>query len=126
VPTGPAPQAAPSNATPSAVPAAAPATAPAPGPVDRATVDASGEAKTLNFADLPPAIRQEIPHMSVSVHAYSSQPKNRLVTIDDHMLHEGDSVAPGLKLEQITSDGLIFSYKGYRFRRSVKEIVGNH
>jgi general secretion pathway protein B len=125
-PASPAPQLTPPLATPSQVPAAAPAAVPAPSPVDRATVDASSEAKTLNFAELPPAIQQEIPRMSISVHAYSSQPKNRLVTIDDRMLHEGDSVAPGLRLVQITPDGLIFSFKGYRFRRSVKEIVGNH
>jgi general secretion pathway protein B len=117
-----APILAPTNPAPQLAPPAAPALS----PVDRATVDASGEAKTLNFADLPPSIQQEIPRLSVSVHAYSSQPKNRLVTIDDRMLHEGENVVPGLKLEQITPDGLIFSYKGYRFRRSVKEIVGNH
>ena len=29
-------------------------------------------------------------------------------------------VAPGLKLEQITPDGMIFSYKGYRFSRGVR------
>jgi general secretion pathway protein B len=125
-PASPAPQTAPVYATPARLPATAPASLPPPGTVDRATMDASGEAKTLDFADLPPAIRQEIPRMAVSVHAYSSQPKNRLVTIDDHMLHEGDNVAPGLKLEQITPDGLIFSFRSYRFRRSVKEIVGSH
>jgi general secretion pathway protein B len=102
-----------------------PTSAPAISPVDRATVDATGDAKTLNFADLPPAIRQEFPRMTISVHAYSSQPKNRLVTIDDHLLHEGDSAGAGITLEQITADGMIFSYKGYRFRRSVKDIVNS-
>lgn len=99
--------------------------APALSAVDKATVDATGEAKTLNFNELPMAIQQEIPHLAVSVHAYSSEPKKRLVTIDDRMLHEGDTAGPGLKLEQITADGMIFSYKGYRFRRSVRDIVNN-
>jgi general secretion pathway protein B len=125
-PAAPTSTAAPSSAV--APPAPAPAATPASslGPVDKATVDATGETKTLNFSELPAALQQELPRMSVSVHAYSSQPKNRLVTIDDHMLHEGDSVAPGLRLEQITPDGMIFSYKGYRFRRSVKDMVGSH
>ena len=122
----PAPQAVALPATTAPAVAVASPPTPAPGAVDKATVDASGEAKTLNFGDLPPSIQMELPRMSVSVHAYSSQPKNRLVTIDDRMLHEGDTVVAGLRLEQITPDGLIFSYKGFRFRRSVKEIVGNH
>jgi hypothetical protein len=36
------------------------------------------------------------------------------------MLREGEHVVPGLKLEQITPDGMIFGYKGYSFRRGVK------
>jgi hypothetical protein len=36
------------------------------------------------------------------------------------MLHEGEYVASGLRLEQITPDGMIFSYKGYRFSRGVR------
>jgi hypothetical protein len=29
-------------------------------------------------------------------------------------------VVPGLELEEITPDGMIFGYKGYRFHRGVK------
>ena len=58
--------------------------------------------------------------MTVSVHAYSGNPKDRLVGINNRMLREGDELAPGLKLEQITSEGMIFGYKGYSFRRGVK------
>jgi hypothetical protein len=36
------------------------------------------------------------------------------------MLQEGEDLAPGIRLEQITPDGMIFSYKGYRFRRGVQ------
>jgi general secretion pathway protein B len=127
----PKPIVAPAITTPAQAPlpniavVAPPAPAPAISTVDRATIDASSEAKTLNFAELPPAIQQEIPRMSISVHAYSSQPKSRLVTIDDRPLHEGDNAGPGLRLEQITPDGMIFSYKGYRFRRSVQDVVNN-
>jgi general secretion pathway protein B len=76
--------------------------------------------KLLVMADLPPAIRQELPTMSIAVHAYSSNPKDRLVSINNRMLREGDILQPGLGLEQITPDGMIFSYKGYRFIRGVR------
>ena len=58
--------------------------------------------------------------MTISVHAYSANPTDRLVGINNRMLREGAEVVPGLKLEQITPEGMIFGYKGYSFRRGVK------
>ena len=101
--------------------AAARATAPAPEqPVDIAAADAKSEQPVISMADLPPQIRETLPAMSVSVHGYSDKPEARLVGINYKILREGDSVVPGLELQQITPDGMIFSYKGYRFRRGVK------
>ena len=71
------------------------------------------------MSDLPPAIQQEIPPMSISVHAYSPRPNDRMVSINDRLLREGGTVPPGLTLNEITPDGMIFSYKGYRFRRGL-------
>ena len=76
-------------------------------------------AEVLAMAELPLAIQQELPSMSISVHAYSSKARERLVGINGRLLHEGENAAPGLKLEQITPDGMILSYKGYTFRRGV-------
>ena len=42
-----------------------------------------------------------------------------MVGINDRLVQEGQYLADGLKLEQITPDGLIFSYKSYRFRKSL-------
>jgi len=74
----------------------------------------------MAMADLPLAIQQELPPMSISVHAYSGKAGERLVGINGRLLHEGEDVAPGLRLEQITPDGMILSYKGYSFRRGVR------
>ena len=73
----------------------------------------------MALADLPVAIQQELPHMSISVHAYSGKSADRLVSVNDRLLREGDEVAPGLRLVQITPDGMVLSYKGYSFRRGV-------
>jgi general secretion pathway protein B len=98
--------------------AAAPRRTPAP-PVDTAA-DAAGVPTVISMAELPPSVRQELPAMTISVHAYSDNPAARLVGINNRILREGDSVVTGLKLEQITPDGMIFGYKGYRFSRGVK------
>jgi general secretion pathway protein B len=89
-------------------------------PVDDAAADDADEQAVMAMAELPDSVRKELPPMRISVHAYSDNPAARLVGIDNRILREGDSVVPGLRLEQITPDGMIFSYREYRFRRGVK------
>jgi len=78
------------------------------------------EPRVMRMGELPESIRHELPDMHVSLHLYSTRPGNRFVSIDNRMLQEGADVAPGLKLERITPEGMVFSYKGYRFRRGVQ------
>ena len=76
--------------------------------------------KVMTIGELPASIRQELPGMQISLHLHSTKPGNSFVSINNQMLQEGAYPAPGLRLEQITPDGMIFSYKGYRFRRGVQ------
>jgi general secretion pathway protein B len=97
------------------------AEAPAPGqPGGSAAADAARVQTVISMAELPLSVQQELPAMTISVHAYSGNPANRLVGINNRILREGEYVVPDLKLEQITPDGMIFGYKGYSFRRGVK------
>lgn len=89
-------------------------------PVDSAAADATDLPAVISITDLPASVRQELPAMKISVHAYSSNPGARMVGVDYKILREGDYLVPGLKLEQITPDGMIFHYKGYRFSHGVK------
>lgn len=84
------------------------------------TADSAPAKNVISMSELPLALQQELPPMTVTVHAYSGTPADRLVGINNRMLREGDSVAPGLKLEQITPEGMVLGYKGYSFRRGVK------
>jgi general secretion pathway protein B len=102
---------------------------PAPNPVPAAPAftpqdpaipaTAEQEQKVTPLSELPLAIQQEIPDMKIQLHSYSNKSVNSIVSINSRMMKEGDSLAPGLKLEQITPDGVIFSYKGYRFQRGI-------
>ena len=78
------------------------------------------EQKAIPYDELPATIQREIPAMTVQLHSYSSKPGEGLVYINSSRLREGDSLMPGLRLEQITPDGEIFSYKGYRFRHGIR------
>ncbi|MEO8330970.1 MAG: general secretion pathway protein GspB [Gallionella sp.] len=82
--------------------------------------DVAQQQNVIPFNELPPAIQQEIPAMAVQLHAYSNIPGERLVSINSIRLREGGSLMLGLTLEQITPDGMIFSYKGYRFQRGIR------
>ena len=84
-----------------------------------APADAAHEQRVISMAELPQAIQQEIPAMSIPLHTYSNTPRERIVGINDRLLQEGDYLAPGLKLEQIAPDGVVFSYKNYLFRRGL-------
>jgi len=78
------------------------------------------EQKAIPMDELPLQIQREIPAMTVQLHAYSSAPSERLVSINSIRLREGGSLMLGLRLEQITPDGMIFSYKGYRFQHGIR------
>ena len=90
-------------------------------PERAATSPGAHDGKVLSVSELPLTIQQEIPPMTIAVHAYSPRAADRMVSINNAMLHEGATVQPGLQLDEITPDGMVFSFKGYRFRRGVQQ-----
>ncbi|MDA8239702.1 MAG: general secretion pathway protein GspB [Nitrospiraceae bacterium] len=81
--------------------------------------DLTPRQRTIGINELPPALRTALPDLTISGHFFDAIPSSRVVIIGGRTLHEGQAVAPGLKLEQITRDGVVFSYQGYRFREAV-------
>lgn len=86
---------------------------------DAAPADPAQEQRVLLMAELPAAIRREIPAMAIPVHTYSETPTERIVGINDRLMREGEYLAPGLRLELIAPDGVVFSYKKYLFRHGL-------
>ncbi len=75
--------------------------------------------KTLKYHELPSSVRDSIPRLTFSMLLYSGKSDERRVNINGSRLQEGQEVSPGLKLEEITPDGAIFSYGGQRFYKGV-------
>ena len=73
----------------------------------------------IEVDELPPDVGSHVPRMEFSAHVYSSNPKQRSVIINGMFLEEGELLSSDLKLSEITPDGVIFEFKGYRFHRSV-------
>lgn len=67
-------------------------------------------------AEMPPALQQELPALSVAGFI-RDEGSSSMVIVNDRLVREGDEAAPGVILEKILNDSLIFNYKGYRFKR---------
>ena len=139
----PAPPAPVVQAAPAPVPAPAPvavAPAPAPAPVAVAEIDptppkpqrktppakretarttaAAGaveEVRVYTVAELPDDVRRELPALAISGATYSESRSNRMLIVNGQLLHEGDLVAPNLRLEQIRLKSAVLRYKSYRY-----------
>jgi general secretion pathway protein B len=87
--------------------------APKPG---REKVAAGPTDRVYSLSELPSAVRSTLPEFKVSGHAYSPDRQTRVARVNDKIVQEGQELAPGLRVEEIIPDGIVFSYQGYRFR----------
>ena len=72
--------------------------------------------RVLAFYELPPSVRERIPALAISGFSYAEEPDMRMAVINDRVLRQGESAAPGITLERIASDGVVLNFSGYRFR----------
>jgi len=70
--------------------------------------------------ELPSSIQQGLPAFSITAHIYTGDPASGMVKVNGQLMREGQELSPGLRLEEIVSDGVIFRYQNYRFRVGLK------
>ncbi len=75
--------------------------------------------ETVDLHDLPLNVRQHIPVLEFSSHVYSTNPLLRSLVINGRFMEEGSQINNELVLTEITSDGAVFDFQGYRFSTSV-------
>jgi general secretion pathway protein B len=75
----------------------------------------TSEQEVVTLKDLPSSIQESLPAFNITVSVYSDDPASRIVKINGQKLQEGQYLTDGLKLEEITRNGVIFSYQNYRF-----------
>lgn len=66
--------------------------------------------------ELPDYQQQSIPVMEFAGHVYSSDASSRSVIINGQFMEAGDSLLPGLSIESITMNGVVFAYQDTLFR----------
>lgn len=79
-----------------------------------------------HLVELPLSFQKSVPDLIFNSHIYASDPSARRVMINDNYLRRGDSFS-GLKVENITEDGVVLSKHGRRFRvGTVRDWVSPH
>ena len=71
------------------------------------------QSKVIPIGLLPASIQNQLPKMNFEQHIYSSTPAKRWVKVNGKELHEGDSIAPGVKLARIESRDVVLKFDGY-------------
>lgn len=81
-----------------------------------AAVTSTPPKEAVASGELPDSLRKELPSLSVAGFIRDKDTSG-MVIVNDKLVREGDELAPGLKLEKIHDDSVVFSYKGHRFTR---------
>ena len=90
-------------------------------PVAQEPLPAVGKGRIYAIEELPNSIRRAIPALHMSLHAYSKErAAASLVRVNNQMLREGAELTGGFLLVEITAEGAVFRYQGYRFLLSRK------
>jgi len=85
--------------------------------ISQSTQSFEKSTSTLPLKDeLPAAVQQSLPNMKYSGHVYSPTPALRMIMINTAIIREGDTVAPDLRVIEITEDGLIMNFQGISFK----------
>lgn len=83
------------------------------GPEAVQAATASNDFPTI--AELPPAVANQLPELKLDLHSYSRSAKDRFVFINMRRLNEGDVLPEGVRVEAITPDGAVLSFRNNRF-----------
>lgn len=68
------------------------------------------------LTELPAALRNAIPKISITGSVYSDTASHRLLLVNNQVLTQGQQLAPDLTLQQIQVRSSVFDYKGTQFR----------
>ena len=70
----------------------------------------------MDIEELPQGVRAALGKFAVSGHVWSEESGLRLLTVENRIVREGQEARPGVRLEEITQDGAVFTLQGWRFR----------
>jgi general secretion pathway protein B len=73
------------------------------------------ESGLASYADAASNPDLHLPALRIDLHVYAANPQERFVLINMHRVHEGDTLPEGARVESITPEGAIVSFRGSKF-----------
>jgi len=84
-------------------------------PLFKGHVKRATESGLQLYQDAAVASGGNLPELRLDLHVYATQPHDRFALINMHRVHEGDTLQGGVRVENITPDGVVMSHNGSRF-----------
>jgi general secretion pathway protein B len=78
-------------------------------------VTRSTESGLQSYEEMVANPATHVPELRLDLHVYAANPKERFVFINMRRLREGDSLPDGVRVDSITAEGAIMSFRGSRF-----------
>jgi general secretion pathway protein B len=75
----------------------------------------AAEARIPTQAELPEAVRRELPALTFGGAMHSPNAASRMLIVNGQLFHEGDKIGPELWLEQIKLKDAVLRYKQHRY-----------
>ncbi|NND45507.1 MAG: GspB domain-containing protein [Xanthomonadales bacterium] len=69
----------------------------------------------ITYWELPGSVRGDIMDMNISVMVFAEQPEDRFILMNGQRWVEGDEPQRGLRIEEIRREGVVFTFRRYRF-----------
>ena len=88
---------------------------PAITPQQASEIAAKRRAGELPTRDEVLARGSPLPDLRLDLHVYAANPAERFVFINMRKLREGESLPEGVRVDEITQNGVELSYRGQRF-----------
>lgn len=89
---------------------------PAVPPPTATEASAATEPKVYAIRELPPRLRDRLPNLKVSLHAFNpDDPDSSLVRINGELLRVGSKLSDRFRLVEVTGEGAILETDGVRF-----------
>jgi hypothetical protein len=93
----------------------APAAEPEGGGLFKGHVKRGTESGLVLYQDLAATSGSDLPQLRLDLHVYAVKPQDRFALINMHKVHEGDTVQNGVRVENITPEGVVMSHNGSKF-----------
>lgn len=68
-----------------------------------------------HWKNLPGAVQRQLRELGINAHVYSADSNLRFIRASGRSLREGDRLSAELRLQQITRDGMVFTYQDGKY-----------